>query len=886
LAAQLRLKASKREKIADLLDAYGEGLAALKAVPVVGSWAGLAGSGGKLVGRLIKRKAKDGLTAQRSQLREALARLDSPIVVIIDDIDRLQPQEILDILRLVRLTGNFPNLIYLLAFDRGRVELILNQQGFEGGPYLEKIVEYAYDVPAIPPARLQRLLLQGIDDRSAGFAGVSGADRWPDIFYRVVGPLFGSLRDVKRYLAVLPTVLSTVGDEVAVVDVLALEAVRVALPGTYASLIGLGRRLAGASHSHGQDDSKDLVEQMINSTPAHGDALRDLCRLLFPGTEWLFGGPAYGNEYLSLWRRERRVANPDVFAFYLTRTLEPGAASAALVDSAFDALSDEGLLRSLLDGLDTDTLEDLLPRLEAYEEEFPAQAVEPAVSVLLDLYGRLPARPGALVGPHIIVNRVILRLLRRVSDQGTLTDIVLRLYENAPTLQAKFRLVRLVGHAPNAGHRLIPETDAEQLENSLHRTLLHAPAEQLQAEHEVLLMLTSAVHDNTDSRADLDRELQNSRLVRALITDALGTVITQQIGSFNVQHQDILNWEALIRVFGDQTALANAIARLSIASDTGDADSAFAKALALAHRYLAGWRPDASWLPPALNTVAAQNGPRNLLRPLNGTTAGLVIRVVARHRLDAVRANQVSLASSNVHSRMQAALAGAPILDALRTLAASRGVPAVEPEWRPGPDQDQNAKLAVEIVQLAANEPIADLRARCAIVMPGMTDSELRIVVEVQVAGRAGAEDPSGPPPTQVLPLILTEVRDLMSVALRTAELVDRGFLRDLIGIPKPPRIGIETHLAVWEATQADGNAPRQNTTLTDVIDLTPLGHLTDSTQRQEGAFASNDAWDLREPAEVDRLTVEAMTSMARDWGFLNIDEVLPKALQAKQSKE
>src|SRR6266498_3740762 len=46
LAAQLRLKASKREKIADLLDAYGEGLAALKAVPVVGSWAGLAGSGG------------------------------------------------------------------------------------------------------------------------------------------------------------------------------------------------------------------------------------------------------------------------------------------------------------------------------------------------------------------------------------------------------------------------------------------------------------------------------------------------------------------------------------------------------------------------------------------------------------------------------------------------------------------------------------------------------------------------------------------------------------------------------------------------------------------------------------------------------------------------
>lgn len=465
-------------------------------------------------------------------------RLDRAIVVIVDDIDRLQPQEILDILRLVRLTGNFPNLIYLLAFDCGRVELILNQQGFEGGPYLEKIVENAYDVPAIPPARLQRLLADGIDDRSAGFAGVSGADRWPDIFYRVVGPLFGSLRDVKRYLAVLPTVLSTVGDEVAMVDVLALEAVRVVLPGTYATLIGLGGRLAGASHGHGQDDIKAAVEQMINSAPLHGDAIRDLCRLLFPGTEWLFDGPAYGSEYLPMWRRERRVASPEVFAFYLTRTLEPGTASAGLVASAFAALGDEQSLRSLLDDLDTDTLQDLLPRLEAYEEKFPELAVEPAVGAMLDLYGRLPSRPGTLVGPHITVNRVILRLLRRLSDQGTLTDTVVRLFENAPTLQAKFRLVRLVGHIPNAGHGLIPRPDAERLEKSLHHTLLHARADQLQAEREVLLMLTSAIHDNTDDREDLDRELQEPRLARALITDALGTVTRQQLGSFNVQHQD------------------------------------------------------------------------------------------------------------------------------------------------------------------------------------------------------------------------------------------------------------------------------------------------------------------------------------------------------------
>lgn len=281
--------------------------------------------------------------------------------------------------------------------------------------------------------------------------------------------------------------------------------------------------------------------------------------------------------------------------------------------------------------------------------------------------------------------------------------------------------------------------------------------------------------------------------------------------------------------------------------------------------------------------MAAQNGPRNLLRPPNSATAGLVVRVVARHRLDAARANQISLASSNVHSRMRAALAAAPILDTLGILAASRGLPAVEPEWQPGPDQDQNAKLAVETVQLAANGRTGDLQARCAIVMPGMTDSELRVLVEVLVAGRAEAEDPATPDPSQVLPLILSEVRDLTSAALRTAELVDRGCLRDLIGTPRPPRIGIETHLAVLESTPTDGTAPKQNTTLADVIDLAPLGKITDSNRRQEGAFASNDEWDLREPAEVDRLTIEAITSMARDWGFLNIDEVLSEAFGPTQ---
>ncbi|MBM7331832.1 hypothetical protein JS562_54830 [Agrobacterium sp. S2] len=42
-----------------------------------------------------------------------------------DDIDRLTTGEIRDIFKLVRLTASFPNVVYILAFDRARVEQAL-----------------------------------------------------------------------------------------------------------------------------------------------------------------------------------------------------------------------------------------------------------------------------------------------------------------------------------------------------------------------------------------------------------------------------------------------------------------------------------------------------------------------------------------------------------------------------------------------------------------------------------------------------------------------------------------------------------------------------------------------------------------------------------------
>jgi len=64
------------------------------------------------------------------------------VIVLIDDIDRLLPSEMVDIFRMVRSVGDLPNVHYVLAFrpQRGRESSEPTFVKTDGARYLEKIV--------------------------------------------------------------------------------------------------------------------------------------------------------------------------------------------------------------------------------------------------------------------------------------------------------------------------------------------------------------------------------------------------------------------------------------------------------------------------------------------------------------------------------------------------------------------------------------------------------------------------------------------------------------------------------------------------------------------------------------------------------------------------
>jgi predicted KAP-like P-loop ATPase len=226
----MKQRGGKLATISEQIDSYGELLSPLSIIPFLGPWIERLRGGATSMKKYQERR-KGGVGEQRKKLSESLAKLPTPLIVVIDDIDRLHSQEIRDIFKLVRLTANFPNVIYVLAFDRTRVEKALAEDSVDGRAYLEKIVQSTFDVPAIPSFHLQRQLLEELDKSIDSIElHVFDDNRWPDVLVEIIFPLIHNMRDVRRYTSSIRSATRSLRGQIDLVDILALESLRVFLP--------------------------------------------------------------------------------------------------------------------------------------------------------------------------------------------------------------------------------------------------------------------------------------------------------------------------------------------------------------------------------------------------------------------------------------------------------------------------------------------------------------------------------------------------------------------------------------------------------------------------------------------------------------------------------
>lgn len=585
--------------ISERLGSYGDVLVPLGWVPLVGPWLSRVGAVAKVASGKRKAKAPQSVLAQRSGVREALAALDRRVVVFLDDLDRVESEQTRDVLRLVKLVADFPNVTYLLAYDARRVARAISADEQEGRDYLEKIAQVTHDLPEISAEPLIRLLTTELDAVIERVDhGPFSNDDWVNVFYFGIRPFFENLRDVRRYLNSVPVTLRVLGREVALVDALALETLRIFAPGAYARLPSLIGPLTGEATDWDDRSTRDradaeAISALVEAASPHQEAMRHMLRWLFPQAGRHLGGTAVihgGQEY----RRSRRVAHPEVLRVYLRRTLAEGATPTELVQEAYENMGHRNRFTELLDSLDGGQLEDLLGRLEDYEREYDPAAAEVASEVLLNQLPRLrEGRRGMLdFGAKFAVTRVVLRVLSAVQDEGERTEIIKRVLPRVRQLSGREELLDLVGQRKDPTDLLIPQDVSDQLYREQNDQVLAAEPDTLAEERQLVSLLYRARKDgDASAAARITEVLGNDLVFLQLLRSALSERQSQSSGALAVHSTPDLPWDGIAELVGGADELVSRVNHVATHITREQLDERTELALETAEKYVSGELP-------------------------------------------------------------------------------------------------------------------------------------------------------------------------------------------------------------------------------------------------------------------------------------------------------
>jgi predicted KAP-like P-loop ATPase len=411
---------------------------------------------------------KESLEEIRSKLRSSLSDMQKPLLIVLDDLDRLRPSELTNVVQLVKANGDFPNLIYLILCDRNTVEKHLSLElKVNGRDYLEKIVQVSFNIPKLDDRQVRELLSEGISEllRSEHVAHRFDPQRWANVFWSGLNIYFTTLRQVNRYLSTLPFHISLLtGDsafEVNPIDLIAIEALRVFEPEAY-QRIALNKILL-TSVSQFQRADKATAEAALNtimaSAPEERRAqLSSLLQQLFPTIQWVSGGPFYTAESSEEWYRDLRICSRDVFDRYFQLGISADDLAESDIQTILSSLGSREELNKLFRELRARGLfEKLLERLEAYKSVLDTENVLPFCISLCDEGDYLSSESSGMFeqSPLMHAERIIYWYLKRVTSPGRRAEILAAAFAESKGTTLP---ISLLGYA----HRLLEDSNQEQ----------------------------------------------------------------------------------------------------------------------------------------------------------------------------------------------------------------------------------------------------------------------------------------------------------------------------------------------------------------------------------------------------------------------------------------
>lgn len=253
----------------------------------------------------------------KEEVEESLRNSEKRIIVFIDDIDRLNKEEIQMVFRLVRLICDFPNITYIVALDEEIVTAALAElHGKDenvdakkiGRDYLEKFIQIPLYIPETDVYSMNEMLWNGIRDileenglsRESDFLNLESSSTKRCIDLQKLG---FTPRNINRYLNTVKFMVPLLKHETNIDDLLYLLLIKIGSPGLYEKI-----RLSPMVFIESDLKDKDLVSRIEKELFGY----KDIIMRIFPE----FGRDSNNGKERYAIERKNRICSKDYFKRY------------------------------------------------------------------------------------------------------------------------------------------------------------------------------------------------------------------------------------------------------------------------------------------------------------------------------------------------------------------------------------------------------------------------------------------------------------------------------------------------------------------------------------------------------------------------------------------
>ncbi|WP_182812764.1 P-loop NTPase fold protein [Bacillus sp. ME78] len=414
----------------------------------------------------------------KKNIEEQLEKENKRIIVLIDDIDRLDDEEIHSIFKLVKAIADFKYTTYILALDEEIVAQVLStqysgkQSSNMGQSFLEKIIQVPLYLPPVDHIDIQNILfgeIQKVLEKNQIFLPDNERIRFEMIWERSMGSFPLTVRSVKRYQNSIVFSLPLVKEEVNIVDFLCIEGMRVFLPDTYKFIY----KHSDAFLTAGSPKTKELHEEyksildgvFKDFTNQEKKNIDYLINILFPRSKYLFTGQENDiAAYDENWEVEKRICSADYFNKYFAYSVRDGQISDKKFNDLLNELKNEDItsvINKTKDIISARNYLKLIGKIQMILDVLEPRQAEILMMCLVELEDSIPAG-GIGNMNNLQQTALIISRLLSIQAEDRRADVIEKVMKSIDKLLFSVELLRYLDLASRNEH-ILKENDINKV---------------------------------------------------------------------------------------------------------------------------------------------------------------------------------------------------------------------------------------------------------------------------------------------------------------------------------------------------------------------------------------------------------------------------------------